>query len=69
MPGSGTPTGAGSPAAEDLEPDETAVRQMRLRLLLDPVRDVEDVGEVLHVVTLLVAVPATAGHGEQTMTK
>jgi hypothetical protein len=46
MPGSGTPTGAGSPAAEDLEPDNTAVR-------LDPVADV----------------PATAGHGEQTMTK
>ena len=60
MPGSGTPTGGGSPAAEDLEPGETAVRQMRLRLLLDPVRD---------AVAPLVVVPAKAGHREQTMTK
>ena len=60
MPGSGTPTGVGSPSAEDLEPDGTAVRQMRLRLLLNPVRD---------AVAPLVVVPAKVGHGEQTMTK
>jgi hypothetical protein len=60
MPESGTPTGVGSPAAEDLKSDETAVRQRRFRLLLDPVRD---------AVAPLVGVPAKAGHGEQTMTK